>query len=173
MKGQPRRARSATPELVSSGSVQVGDTVYALGNPYGLDETLTKGIVSALDREIAAPNGAAIKGAIQTDAPLNPGNSGGPLLNSQGDVIGVNSQIASEATRSEGSQPGSTGVGFRHLLRHRLQSDQDDPVGRWQLRDRVRRRIAGRAARDRNVTVWRRGIATGNGRTTCDTGPGR
>lgn len=67
-------------KLVSSSSVQVGDTVYALGNPYGLDETLTKGIVSALDREISAPNGAAIKGAIQTDAPLNPGNSGGPLL---------------------------------------------------------------------------------------------
>ncbi len=99
-------------KLVSSSSVQVGDTVYALGNPYGLDETLTKGIVSALDREIAAPNGVAIKGAIQTDAPLNPGNSGGPLLNAQGDVIGVNSQIASDAARSEGSQPGSTGVGF-------------------------------------------------------------
>jgi putative serine protease PepD len=99
-------------KLVSSSTVQVGDTVYALGNPYGLDETLTKGIVSALDREIAAPNGAAIKGALQTDAPLNPGNSGGPLLNAQGDAIGVNSQIASDAARSEGSQPGSTGVGF-------------------------------------------------------------
>ncbi|HEY2632396.1 MAG TPA: trypsin-like peptidase domain-containing protein [Solirubrobacteraceae bacterium] len=99
-------------KLVSSSSVQVGDTVYALGNPYGLDETLTKGIVSAVDREIAAPNGAAIKGTIQTDAPLNPGNSGGPLLNAQGDVIGVNSQIASDAASSEGSQPGSTGVGF-------------------------------------------------------------
>jgi putative serine protease PepD len=99
-------------KLVSSSSVQVGDPVYALGNPYGLDETFTKGIVSALQREIAAPNGAAIKGAIQTDAPLNPGNSGGPLLNAEGEVIGVNSQIASDAARSEGSQPGSTGVGF-------------------------------------------------------------
>jgi len=98
--------------LVSSSSVQVGDSVYAIGNPYGLDETLTRGIVSALNREIAAPDGAKITGAIQTDAALNPGNSGGPLLNEQGDVVGVNSQIASDATRAEGSQPGSTGVGF-------------------------------------------------------------
>jgi putative serine protease PepD len=99
-------------KLVSSSAVQVGDSVYAIGNPYGLDETLTKGIVSALGREISAPNGAAIKDAIQTDAALNPGNSGGPLLNAQGEVIGVNSQIASDAASSEGSQPGSTGVGF-------------------------------------------------------------
>jgi putative serine protease PepD len=99
-------------KLVSSSSVQVGDPVYAIGNPYGLDETLTKGIVSALGREIAAPDGAAIKDAIQTDAALNPGNSGGPLLDAQGDVIGVNSQIASDAASTEGSQPGSTGVGF-------------------------------------------------------------
>ncbi|HEV7937336.1 MAG TPA: trypsin-like peptidase domain-containing protein [Solirubrobacteraceae bacterium] len=99
-------------KLVSSNSVQVGDSVYALGNPYGLNETLTKGIVSALQREISAPDGATIKNVIQTDAPLNPGNSGGPLLNAEGDVIGVNSQIASDAARTEGSQPGSTGVGF-------------------------------------------------------------
>jgi putative serine protease PepD len=99
-------------KLVSSSSVQVGDQVYALGNPYGLDETLTKGIVSALQREISAPDGATIKNVIQTDAPLNPGNSGGPLLDAEGNVIGVNSQIASDAARTEGSQPGSTGVGF-------------------------------------------------------------
>jgi putative serine protease PepD len=98
--------------LVGSGSLQVGDPVYAIGNPYGLNETLTRGIVSALGREIAAPNGSKISGAIQTDAALNPGNSGGPLLNEQGEVIGVNSQIASDAARTEGSQPGSTGVGF-------------------------------------------------------------
>ena len=98
--------------LASSSSVQVGDSVYAIGNPYGLSETFTKGIVSALGREIAAPDGAKISGAIQTDAALNPGNSGGPLLDEQGQVIGVNSQIASDAARTEGSQPGSTGVGF-------------------------------------------------------------
>ena len=98
--------------LVSSKSVQIGDPVYAIGNPYGLDETLTRGIVSALGRAISAPDGSAIEGAIQTDAALNPGNSGGPLLNDRGFVIGVNSQIASDAARTEGSQPGSTGVGF-------------------------------------------------------------
>jgi putative serine protease PepD len=98
--------------LASASSLQVGDAVYAIGNPYGLDETLTRGIVSALGRSISAPDGAKISGAIQTDAALNPGNSGGPLLNDQGEVIGVNSQIASEASSVSGSQPGSTGVGF-------------------------------------------------------------
>jgi putative serine protease PepD len=98
--------------LASSSSVQVGDTVYAIGTPYGLEETFTKGIVSALGREISAPDGAKITGAIQTDAALNPGNSGGPLLNEQGEVIGVDSQIASDAASVDGSQPGSTGVGF-------------------------------------------------------------
>jgi putative serine protease PepD len=98
--------------LASSTPVQVGDSVYAIGNPYGLEETLTRGIVSALGREISAPDGNKITGAIQTDAALNPGNSGGPLLNEEGEVIGVNSQIASDAASVEGSQPGSTGVGF-------------------------------------------------------------
>jgi putative serine protease PepD len=98
--------------LTSSSSAQVGDTVYAIGTPYGLEETFTKGIVSALGREISAPDGSKITGAIQTDAALNPGNSGGPLIDEQGKVIGVNSQIASDAARTEGSQPGSTGVGF-------------------------------------------------------------
>jgi putative serine protease PepD len=98
--------------FASSSSVQVGDAVYAIGNPYGLNETLTRGIVSALGRSISAPDGAKITGAIQTDAALNPGNSGGPLLNDQGEVIGVNSQIASEAASIAGSQAGSTGVGF-------------------------------------------------------------
>jgi putative serine protease PepD len=99
-------------KLMSSSSIQVGDSVYAIGNPYDLEETFTRGIVSALGREISAPDGAKITGAIQTDAALNPGNSGGPLLNEQGEVIGVNSQIASEAASVDGSQPGSTGVGF-------------------------------------------------------------
>lgn len=99
-------------KLASSSTTQVGDTVYAVGNPYGLDETLTKGIVSALSREIQAPDGAKIAGVIQTDAALNPGNSGGPLLDQKGDVIGVNSQIASDQAGVAGSQPGSTGVGF-------------------------------------------------------------
>jgi putative serine protease PepD len=99
-------------KLADSSIVQVGDPVYAIGNPYGLDETLTRGIVSALGREIAAPDGAKITGAIQTDAALNPGNSGGPLIDAAGEVIGVNSQIASTQAETAGSQPGSTGVGF-------------------------------------------------------------
>jgi putative serine protease PepD len=98
--------------LADSSSVQVGDPVYAIGTPYGLEETFTRGIISALGREIEAPDGARISGAIQTDAALNPGNSGGPLLNEQGDVIGVNSQIASDASTADGAQPGNTGVGF-------------------------------------------------------------
>ena len=89
----------------SSNPVQVGDAVYAIGNPYGLEETLTRGIVSALDREISAPDGAKITDAIQTDAALNPGNSGGPLLNEQGEVIGINSQIASDAATSKAHSP--------------------------------------------------------------------
>ena len=98
--------------LGNSGTAEIGDSVYAIGNPYGLDETLTRGIVSALGREIKAPDGAAIAGAIQTDAALNPGNSGGPLINTAGEVIGINSQIASGQSDATGSQPGSTGVGF-------------------------------------------------------------
>jgi putative serine protease PepD len=98
--------------LARSGSVHVGDPVYAIGSPYGLEETLTKGIVSAVDREIQSPNGSQITGVVQTDAALNPGNSGGPLINSEGEVIGVNSQIASDQASEQRSQPGSTGVGF-------------------------------------------------------------
>ena len=98
--------------FADSSSVSVGQSVYAIGNPYGLDETLTTGIVSAVGRQISAPDGATINDAIQTDAALNPGNSGGPLINAQGDVIGINSQIASDQSSSGGGQPGSTGVGF-------------------------------------------------------------
>jgi len=88
-----------------SDSVQVGDTAVAIGSPFGLEETMTTGIVSALHRQMEAPNNFTINDSIQTDAAINHGNSGGPLLNSRGDVIGVNSQI-----RSDGG--GSDGVGF-------------------------------------------------------------
>ncbi len=98
-------------KLGDASTLQVGEQVYAIGNPYGLEETFTRGIVSALNREIEAPDGAKISGAVQTDAALNPGNSGGPLLNAEGEVVGVNSQIASDES-SSGGQAGSTGVGF-------------------------------------------------------------
>src|SRR5436190_15334056 len=85
-----------------SSKVQVGDGVVAIGSPFGLAGTVTTGVVSALNRSIAAPNRYTITGAIQTDAPINRGNSGGPLLDSHGDVIGVNSQIDSNSGDSSG-----------------------------------------------------------------------
>jgi S1-C subfamily serine protease len=94
--------------LADSSATQVGDAAYAIGNPFGLNWTLTTGVVSALNRQIKAPNEATIGHVIQTDAALNPGNSGGPLINASGAVIGINSQIAS----ATGAQGGSTGVGF-------------------------------------------------------------
>ena len=96
--------------LANSSATQVGDPAYAIGNPFGLNWTLTTGVVSALNRQIKAPDEATISHVIQTDAALNPGNSGGPLINASGAVIGVNSQIASAST--SGGQGGSTGVGF-------------------------------------------------------------
>jgi putative serine protease PepD len=89
--------------FADSGAVQVGDGVVAIGNPFGLDGTVTTGIVSATGREITAPdNQTPIEGAIQTDAAINHGNSGGPLLDMKGDVIGITSQIQSESDGNEG-----------------------------------------------------------------------
>jgi putative serine protease PepD len=100
----------STLSLGDSSSVGVGDAVYAIGNPFGLDHTFTTGIVSALQRSLQAPDGATISGAIQTDAALNPGNSGGPLLDSAGQVIGVNAQI--ETGSQNGAEGGNVGIGF-------------------------------------------------------------
>jgi S1-C subfamily serine protease len=86
----------------SSRELLVGQRVYAIGNPFGLDQTLTTGIVSALNREIESFNQRTIRGVIQTDAAINPGNSGGPLLDSAGRLIGVNAQIASPSGASAG-----------------------------------------------------------------------
>jgi S1-C subfamily serine protease len=86
----------------SSRELQVGQRVLAIGNPFGLDQTLTTGIVSALNREIESFNQRLIRGVIQTDAAINPGNSGGPLLDSAGRLIGVNTQIASPSGASAG-----------------------------------------------------------------------
>jgi S1-C subfamily serine protease len=95
-------------QLGDSKTAQVGDPVLAIGNPFGLDRTLTTGVVSALQREITAPNGFAIQHVIQTDAPINPGNSGGPLLDAAGRVIGINSQIVTGGSGSNGN----VGIGF-------------------------------------------------------------
>jgi putative serine protease PepD len=88
--------------LGDSGAVSVGDGVVAIGSPFGLDETVTSGIVSAVNRTISSQNSYSISGAIQTDAAINPGNSGGPLLNMRGELIGVNSQIESDSGGNEG-----------------------------------------------------------------------
>jgi S1-C subfamily serine protease len=93
--------------LGDSSKVQVGDPVVAIGNPFGLDRTVTAGIVSALQRQIQAPDGFSISHVIQTDAAINPGNSGGPLIDSSGEVIGINSQI-----QTGGSGDGNVGIGF-------------------------------------------------------------
>jgi S1-C subfamily serine protease len=94
-------------QLGSSTALKVGDPVLAIGNPYGLDRTLTTGVVSAKQREIQAPNGFTIRNVVQTDAAINPGNSGGPLLDASGKVVGINSQIA---TGTSGG--GNVGIGF-------------------------------------------------------------
>jgi len=101
-------ARALTPlALADSDAVEVGDPVVAIGNPFGLERTVTAGIVSALQRQVRAPNSFTIDHVIQTDAPINSGNSGGPLLDADGRVIGVNSQIE---TASGGG--GNVGIGF-------------------------------------------------------------
>jgi S1-C subfamily serine protease len=97
----PRNILSPIP-LGSSHDLKVGQSVYAIGNPFGLDQTLTTGIVSALGREIKSVAGIPIRDAIQTDAAINPGNSGGPLLNSSGKLIGVNTAIFSPSGASAG-----------------------------------------------------------------------
>jgi len=100
----PREKLTPVP-MGASRDLQVGQTVYAIGNPFGLDQTLTRGIVSALNREIESMTQRTIRGAIQTDAAINPGNSGGPLLDSAGRLIGVNTSIFSPSG-------GSNGIGF-------------------------------------------------------------
>ncbi len=92
----------------NSDALQVGDSVVAIGNPFGYTRSVTQGIVSALDRPLTAPNDFPIQHAIQTDAALNHGNSGGPLLDARGEVIGVNSRISTGNT----GQQGNLGIGF-------------------------------------------------------------
>jgi S1-C subfamily serine protease len=91
--------------LGDSDAVEPGDPAIAIGTPFGLDHTITAGIISAVDREFGAAGGRPMRGLIQTDAPINPGNSGGPLLNAKGEVIGITTAIESPV-------PGSVGIGF-------------------------------------------------------------
>merc|ERR1712125_168968 len=95
-------------DIGTSNDLQVGQSVMAIGNPFGLDYTLTTGVVSALGRDVDGIGGRPIKGCIQTDAAINPGNSGGPLLDSNGRLIGVNTAIFSPG----GGAAGNIGIGF-------------------------------------------------------------
>ena len=136
----------ATLPLGDSSELTVGRKVLAIGNPFGLDTTLTTGIVSALGREIQAPGDRTIRGVIQTDAAINPGNSGGPLLNSMGQLVGVNTAIYSPSGASAGigfaipvntvkevvPQLISYGKILRPMIGVELASD------RWVLRNRIR-----------------------------------
>jgi S1-C subfamily serine protease len=108
LKVDPAKVKLDPLPLGSSKDVKVGDPTIAIGNPFGLDRTLTTGVVSALQRQIRAPNGFAINDVIQTDAAINPGNSGGPLINASGHVIGINSQIETGNTAAGGN----VGIGF-------------------------------------------------------------
>jgi S1-C subfamily serine protease len=103
-------SRALTPlSLGNSDQLRVGDSVVAIGNPFGLDRSVTAGIVSALQRQIQAPNpNTSIDHVIQTDAAINHGNSGGPLLNAQGQVVGVNAQIETGSVANQGN----VGIGF-------------------------------------------------------------
>jgi S1-C subfamily serine protease len=108
LKVDPSKVEGGLKPLTIADSDQVvpGQPAIAIGSPFGLQGTVTEGIVSALNRDIESPNGFTISGALQTDAAINPGNSGGPLLNASGQVIGVNSQIANNGSDS------NSGVGF-------------------------------------------------------------
>jgi S1-C subfamily serine protease len=107
LKIDPSGEQLSPLQLGDSKTAQVGDPVIAIGNPFGLDRTLTTGVVSALQREITAPNGFTIQHVIQTDASINPGNSGGPLIDATGRVIGITSQI-----ETGGGGNGNIGIGF-------------------------------------------------------------
>ncbi len=91
--------------LGSSRRLKVGQKVLAIGNPFGLERTLTVGVISSISRDLMTPNGTVVHGIIQTDAAINPGNSGGPLLNSKGEIIGINTAIFS-------TSGGNIGIGF-------------------------------------------------------------
>jgi S1-C subfamily serine protease len=108
LKVDPSGLKLTLLTLGSSKNVQVGDPAIAIGNPFGLERTLTTGVISAVKRTITAPNNFQIDDALQTDAPINPGNSGGPLIDAAGKVIGINSQIA---TGGNGSNT-NIGIGF-------------------------------------------------------------
>jgi S1-C subfamily serine protease len=108
LRVDPREVDKLVPlKVADSDDVQTGDPAIAIGYPLGLDQTTTAGIISGVGRQISAQNNFQIDSVLQTDAPINSGNSGGPLLNAKGEVVGVNSQIA-----TTGAGGGSIGIGY-------------------------------------------------------------
>src|SRR3954453_15622711 len=107
IKVDPSKTKLDPVPLGDSSKLKVGDPAVAIGHPFGSDATVPPGIISAVQRQINAPNGFSIDNVIQTGAAINPGNSGGPLLNAVGQVVGINSQIA-----TGGGGSGSVGIGF-------------------------------------------------------------
>ena len=139
-------------ELGDSTTLQPGDQAIAIGSPFGLEGTVTTGIISSLGRTIDAPNGFPIADAVQTDAAINPGNSGGPLLDGNGRVVGVNSQIKS------GSDSNS-GVGFAvpvSTVKFVVPEDPERRQGRARLPRRPQRHLAGSLRRGRRLGRSRR-----------------
>jgi putative serine protease PepD len=112
-------------------SARVGDPVVAIGGPFGLPQTVTSGIVSAVGRSIPAPNEFTIVGAIQTDAPINPGNSGGPLLDGRGDVLGLADQIETGGTAPGAEGQSAASASRRRRTRSRTSRTGSSPAGRW------------------------------------------
>ncbi|MCP3960911.1 MAG: trypsin-like serine protease [bacterium] len=149
----PRSALEPIP-IGSSADLMVGQRVLAIGNPFGLDQSLTTGIVSALGRELDSPGGIPIRGVIQTDAAINPGNSGGPLLDSAGRLIGVNTAIFSPSGAS-------AGIGFavpvdtvRKLVPQLIEHGKpvQPGIGVSLVEDRIARRFGVRGIIVRQVT---------------------
>ena len=138
-------------------TLQVGQKVLAIGNPFGLEGTLTTGIVSSLGRSLQNEDGTALEGLIQTDAAINPGNSGGPLLDSRGNVIGINTAIYGSQTRS--GEAGSIGIGFampinraKAMLEEYRTHRDDFASGAWHQPGAVRAGRSGGSA----ATAWHR-----------------
>ncbi len=124
--------------LGNSNDVQVGDGVVAIGSPFGLPNTVTAGIVSAVGRTISSPNQFTIANAIQTDAAINPGNSGGPLINAAGQVVGLNDQIETNNQNAQG-QGSNSGVGFATPSNAAARIARQTHL-HWQGAERLRRR---------------------------------
>jgi len=189
LKIDPSGLRLHPVELGSSKSLRIGDPIFAIGDPFGYDRSLSGGLVSALDRTIVAPNGFNVAHAIQTDTALNPGNSGGPLLDAQGRLVGIADQIATGGSAIDTN----TGVSFgrprlsrdrchgRHPVRGaRAEHPGEescgpggDQAGRRDRRSRRRQGERGRRPRQRARRPSPRGADHADGPTGLQAAPGR